>query len=77
MKYVYANAKHIRRDKAILRRVQPDDTDDETVDPRNNKTDPHLSSEQDRCNDGEKTRYVVQPEHRYNAPRIFITGRHI
>ena len=29
---VYANAKHIRRDKAILRRVQPDHTDDETVD---------------------------------------------
>ena len=53
---VYANAKHIRRDKAILRRVQPDHTDDETVDARNNKTGPHLSPDQDGRNDGEKTR---------------------
>jgi hypothetical protein len=53
---VYANAKHIRRDKAILQRVQPDHTDDETVEARNDKTGPHLSSDQDRRNDGEKTR---------------------
>jgi hypothetical protein len=52
---VYANAKYICRDKAILRRVQSDHTDDETVDARNNKTGPHLSSEQDRRDDGEKT----------------------
>jgi hypothetical protein len=56
MECIDANAKHIRRDKAVLRRVQPDHTDDETVDARNNKTDPQLSSEQDRGNDGEKTR---------------------
>jgi len=53
---VYTNAKHIRRDKAVLRRVQPDHTDHETVDGRNNKPGPHLSSEQDRRDDGEKTR---------------------
>jgi hypothetical protein len=34
----------------------PDHTDDETVDARNNKTGPHLSPDQDRRNDGEKTR---------------------
>jgi hypothetical protein len=56
MECVYANAKHIRGDKAILRRVQPDHTDDETVDARNNKTGPHLSSDEDRRNDAEKTR---------------------
>jgi len=53
---VYANAKHIRRDKAVLRRVQCDHTDHETVDARNNKPGPHLPSEQDRGDDGEKTR---------------------
>jgi hypothetical protein len=51
-----ANAKHIRRDKAILRRVQRDHTYDETVSARHNKTGPHLSSDEDRRNDGEKTR---------------------
>jgi hypothetical protein len=55
IEYVYANAKHIRWDEAILQRVQPDHTDNETIDARDNETGPHLSSDQDRCNDGEKT----------------------
>jgi hypothetical protein len=46
---VYANAKHIRRDKAILRRVQPDHTDDETVDARNDETGPHPSAARRRA----------------------------
>ncbi len=49
------DAKHIRRDNAILRRVHLDHTDDETVDARNNKTGPHLFSDQDRRDHGEKT----------------------
>jgi hypothetical protein len=53
---VYTNAKHICGDKAVLRRVQSDQTDHETVEGRNNKPGPHLSSEQDRRDDGEKTR---------------------
>jgi hypothetical protein len=36
--------------------VQPDHTDDETIEARNNKTGPHLSSEQDRRDDGEKNK---------------------
>jgi hypothetical protein len=54
--------------------VQPNHTDDETVDPRNNKTAPHLSADEDRRNDGEKTGKVVQPEHRQGAPLIFTVG---
>jgi hypothetical protein len=68
---VYANAKHIGGDKAILRGVQPDHTDNKAVEAGNNKTDPQLSSDQNRRNDGEKTRYIIQPKHRHGAPLIF------
>jgi hypothetical protein len=56
--------------------VQPDHTDDETIDARNNKTGPHLPSDQDRRNNGEKTREIVQLEHRHRGPPIFIAARH-
>ena len=57
--------------------MQRDYTDDEAIDARNDKTGPHLSSDQDRRNDGEKTRKVIQPEHRHGAPLIFIATRHV
>jgi hypothetical protein len=56
--------------------VQPDHTDDETVDARNDKTSPHLPSDQDRRNNGEKTREIVQLEYRHRGPPIFIPARY-
>jgi hypothetical protein len=56
--------------------MQPDHTDDETVDAGNNKTGPHLPSDQDRRNNGEKTREIVQLEYRHRGPPIFIPARH-
>jgi hypothetical protein len=70
MEGVDANAKYVRRDKAILQCVHPDHANDETVDARHNQTGPHLFSEQDRCNHGEKTRQIIQPEHRHSGPPI-------
>jgi hypothetical protein len=54
--------------------MKSNDANDHTVYIRDNEAGPLFSADKDRCNDREKTRKIVKPEHLHSAPPMQLAN---
>jgi hypothetical protein len=65
-KAVNPDAEEVCRDEAKLRRSHSNDANNHTVNAAQHESHPLLTSDQDRCENGEATRDVIQTKHGEN-----------